>query len=87
MRYIQAEDLYRVDKRVARRLYNAGEDIWLCPCNMKPSHSWGMACLENKDFVGNKNHTFEEVVKWYEWYNCNTETGRYVAFYVKVNRR
>lgn len=30
------------------------------------------------------NKTFDEVLNEYEFYNCNSETGKYPAFYIPV---
>lgn len=82
MIFRQFGDLRRVDKRIARKLYNEGKDVMFCPCNMRPDHTFGMGILENKDWLGNEGKSFDEVSDWYTWYNCNSETGRYVAYYM-----
>ena len=74
----------RIDKRVARRLYDAGEDVLFIPCNMRPDNMWGLGMNLNKDDWSNENRSFDDVVMYFEWYNCNNETGRYTAFYKEV---
>lgn len=81
MWHMQFGKYSRVDKRVARKLYNEGKDVLFVPCNMRPDNSWGLGILENCENCGNVGWTFDELVENYIWYNCNAETGRYVAFY------
>ena len=56
MIFRQFGDLRRVDKRIARKLYNEGKDVMFCPCNMRPDHTFGMGILENKDWLGNEGN-------------------------------
>lgn len=83
MRFHSFGKYRRIDKRVARRLYDAGEDVLFIPCNMRPDNMWGLGIVENKYLLG-QEETFDKLVNAYTWYNCTNETGRYVAFYVDV---
>ena len=79
MRQINVGEFVRISKSEAKRRYNAGETIRFCACNMSPVNMWGCyydCCLE----VGRE---FEAVVNAFRYYNCNNETGRYPAYYVK----
>ena len=84
MRFHSFGKYRRIDKRVARRLYDAGEDVLFIPCNMRPDNMWGLGIVENKNNIGNDGTDFDKLVMYYEWYNCTNETGRYVAFYKEV---
>ena len=75
-------DLQRIDKRQARRLYNAGYDVLFLPCNMNPVSLWGMGIWQNLTDWG-QYKDFDTLCNWYTWYNCTAETGRYIAFYIK----
>lgn len=83
MRFHSFGKYRRIDKRVARRLYDAGEDVLFIPCNMRPDNMWGLGIVENKYLLG-QEETFDKLVNAYTWYNCNNETGRYIAFYKEV---
>ena len=80
MWHMQFGKYSRVDKRIARKLYNEGKDVFLVPCNLRPDNSWGLGHPINKD-NWNTVGTFDTMVAEYEWYNCRPDTGRYVAFY------
>ena len=80
MWYMQFGKYSRVDKRVARKIYNEGKDVLFIPRNMRPDNNWGLGIVENKYLFG-QEATFDKLVDTYTWYNCNNETGRYVAFY------
>jgi len=80
MRHMQFGKYSRVDKRIARKLYNEGKDVFLVPRNMRPDNCWGLGMPINKS-NWNTVGTFDTMVAEYAWYNCNNETGRYVAFY------
>lgn len=79
MRQINVGEFVRISKYEAKRRYNAGEAIRICACNMDPENMWGCyydVCLE-------VDRKFEAVVNEFQYYNCNNETGRYPAYYVK----
>ena len=73
----------RVDKRAARRLYNAGMDIVIISDNFRPFTMWGCECLINKSNLD--NYDFDKYVNTFEIYNCvSCETGYRAAFYKEV---
>lgn len=88
----------RIDKRQAKRAYDAGKTIVLCPCNLRPFGMWAPEVDINKnDFKkmgydepliypdGSSDMDFKKRLMYFEYYNCtNTETGRYSAFYIQV---
>lgn len=79
MRQINIDGFIRVSKYEAKQRYNAGEAIRICACNMSPVSIWGCygdCCLE-------ADGEFETVVNAFRYYNCDNETGRYPAYYVK----
>lgn len=72
----------RIDKREARKLFDAGETILLVPSNMSfyDNIRWSCAYTINKadvDEFGN----FDTLINSYMYYNCNNETGKYIKFY------
>lgn len=83
MKNVNIDGYKRITKKEAARRYNAGEIVRICPVNVSPVNIWGMF----SDAVN--NHTapictdFETVVNAFTYYNCNSETGKYPAYYVR----
>lgn len=77
--YDEVITITQVQKRTARKLYDSGESIYIQTCNYHPFGVWSR-CIE----INNKNgETFDSVVNSFEYYNCNSESGRYAVFYIK----
>lgn len=80
----------RVSKAKARKLYNDGITIRLCPVKINPCNEY-----YPMSFDMNKGDKFDvEPFEWelkfdsrvnrFEWYNCGlNEVGKYSAFYVR----
>lgn len=74
----------RIDKRTARRAYNAGLTVHFCPCNLRPFGFWSCGVDINKNRESLNGYTFDSIVNHFEYYNCrDTETGKYTAFYIE----
>lgn len=71
----------RVNKATARRAYNNGLRVVMCPCNLRPGAPWYPDIpVDNKSGA-----TFETTLNAFEYYNIRgRETGRYTAFYIPV---
>ena len=70
----------RVSKPMARKAYNNGKEILLCPCKLSPDGIWRVSVT-----VSNKSgETFDHSSNAYEYYNCNAEAGYYASFYIKA---
>ena len=71
----------RIDKRQARRAYNNGFAIVICPCNLRPGVPWYPGIVtSNKD-----GRTFQEMLNAFTFYNIrDKETGHYPAFFIPV---
>lgn len=82
----------RIDKRQAKKLYDAGKTIILCACNLRPFGFWRPEIPINKtDYLKHgytapaSDYDFRHRVNSFEFYNCtNTETGKYCAFYTEL---
>ena len=71
----------RIDKKSARRAYNNGLRVMLCPVNLRPGYPYH----PKTSISGKAAATFEKAVNAFEFYNCtDNETGRYTAFYIPV---
>lgn len=64
----------KLDKRVARRKFIEGETIRLVPSNC----AYFMLYIEISKSSG---RSFDQLVNEFEYYNCNTEMGKYTHFY------
>lgn len=69
----------RISKSEARKLYDRGEIICLCPCKLRPFTSRYYEFITEADRTEKKG--FDELINSMEFYNCNSETGKYVSFY------
>ena len=78
MRHIETKHFKRISKSAARKIYEQNGDLYMIPCNLHPENSWGLL-LGPVATVG----TFDRTVTWATYYNCDTERGRYLAFYIR----
>lgn len=80
---VNGSTLKRIDKKRARKAYNNGLTVLFCPVNINPLSPWRLAIPEHKALDG-QAETFEKLCNAFEYYNCNNETGKYIAFYIPV---
>lgn len=73
----------QVNKTVAKRLYNAGHEIHLLPCQVNINTSWGLLYTTNAEECDNV--PFDSMVNAFTSYNCNTQLGRYPHYYAATN--
>lgn len=70
-----------IDKKTARRAYNNGLRVMLCPVNLRPGYPYH----PETSISGKAAATFEEALNAFEFYNLRgKETGRYTAFYIPI---
>lgn len=67
----------RISKAQARNLFDSGERIVFCPCKLRP-FGWARGGIS---IIKDEFRTFGKVVEYFEFCNCNSETGKYVSFY------
>lgn len=70
----------RVTKKTAEKLYNSDATVFVCPCKVNPSGVLGAIPVYN-----DKTNNFTSVCNEIKFYNCNHETGDYLAYYKKIN--
>lgn len=68
----------KINKKKARKLYYSGTTIHVLPCKVGLGSMWIKPVEINK----NSNMGFDAIVNRFEYYNCNTELGRYSSYYV-----
>lgn len=94
MNKISVGGFTRITWKEARKRYNAGEVVRMCAVKLSPVNMWGCFADCHKEAyspiagdgfntVVARSREFDTVVNAFIFYNCNAETGRYPAFYVK----
>lgn len=79
IKLLSGDKIYkRVDKRVARKLFDAGGVVYLAPCKANPRADWVGLISIRKESAG-----FDTVINEFEYYNCNFEMGKRAAYYVE----
>lgn len=81
----------RVNKAAARKVFKSGKIVFALPVNMRIDNMWmppfrvyaGEHVQYEIDTYG-LDGTFDRVLNAITYYNCNNETGKYLAYYVKV---
>ena len=74
----------RINKRIARKLFNEGKEFWIVPRFQDPLH-WGVLVNYKSDANYYASYSsFDSLVNAFEYYNCDSERGTYSAFYVEV---
>lgn len=69
----------RVNKTVARKLFNEGKPFWITACNMRPE----CGILMNAGAYKNDYTDFDKLINSFTYYCCSNETGRYPAYYIE----
>lgn len=83
--YNETITITQVQKRTAKKLFEAGETIYLQSSNFHPFGVWSRCLDTNKDNINCIGSTFEALVNEFEYYNCtDSETGKYTNFYKKL---
>lgn len=82
MKWDMSEEYLRVHKRAARRIYNMGGVIYLCPAKIRPGRPLFPEIEIHKE-MGN----FDEVVDMFAVLNCSESIGAYPAYYVERDLR
>lgn len=77
MNEYRGQTFTRISKAAAKKMYERGENVYICACKMNPEGHWFHAVWIHPE----PEQTFEQFVNAYTYYNCNYETGYYPAFY------
>ena len=70
----------KIRKNTARKLFNSGETLIITPCKCAPGGVWLTGfkiCKNDFDYCD-----FDALINEFEYYNCNSELGKYTAFYI-----
>lgn len=73
----------KISKTQAKKLYLTFKPFIMCPSKANPDSMFAVRIDEhtNHDFVTEEN--FEKLVNEFRYYNCNTEMGRGINFYIE----
>lgn len=74
-------DFVRVQKRIARKLFNQGYKVTICPCKYNVYNEY-WCCKETIHNKQYENMDFDKIVNAFTYYCCNNELGSYPAYYV-----
>lgn len=85
MKWRSVEGYRRVSKWIARKLYDDGVEVYMCPCNLRPGEPWhpevAVRLSDGEEFPC-APAPFEDVVRGFQFFNCSYSAGYYPAFYV-----
>jgi hypothetical protein len=74
--------LYRkVSKLVARKAFDEGRPVILCPGKLRPFGVFRPSCMIQK---GEYSPSFADSVEKFCWYNTSYEVGYYPSYWVRV---
>ena len=78
--------LERVTKAKAKQLYNNGFSVLFIPCNLNPECEFCNFGIWQNIYLWGQYESFEKLENAFTFYNCTTETGKYIAFYVSTEK-
>lgn len=73
----------QINKTAARKRFENGETIYFTPSKMLFDNPWQFPVMVNKCQEVFEDHSFDDFCNIYENINCNSETGKYIHFFVK----
>ena len=70
----------KVNKAAARKAFNNGQFVHVVPNKANPNSIWFRDCM----IVISKLRTpdFDAIVEKFQYYNCNNQLGKRVAYYI-----
>lgn len=84
MNQYTADGYTRISKARARRLYDAGAPVYLCPVKLRPGAPWHP---ETQIFQPRTQIAFDEITQAAAYYTCSPGAGKYLAYYTKDRNR
>lgn len=78
------KQMRQVRRDTAKKCYEKFQTVYLLASNMRFDNKiWGGACPIHKDRES-WGENFESIINSFEYYNCDSERGRYVRFFVEA---
>lgn len=85
------DTLVQVTKITAKKLFERDETVCFCPSKLSPVsmfyHGSRFKKSEMAEKYGDEEFRFEKLINAFEFYNCTSETGKYITFYHVQERR
>lgn len=72
----------KVNKTQARKLFNKGVTLFLLPSKVGFNNCWISPYRLNINECENEKD-FDKIVNAYSYYNCNTDLGKIISYYVE----
>lgn len=72
----------RIDKRKARIKFGEGKTIYLIPDRMRLENAWHSLYAISKSWI-KSDQEFDNHVNNYAYYNCGSQCGRTVKYFIK----
>lgn len=70
----------KINKTQARKAFNNGVNVTMLPHKASPYSPWfSGASYDNKN-----DKSFDDIVAAITFYNCNSELGYYLAYYINA---
>lgn len=85
--YSNGKTYQQINKSKARRLFDKGTEILFHPCKMRFNSVWQQPCVIHKgDFETHVSGVseFDSACNHFAHYNCDSERGTYIHFYVEI---
>lgn len=78
--------IQQITKRTAKKYFEAGKEIFLQSSNMRFDNFWQSPCSLTKERIDHfYNASFESFCNEYTYYNCDSERGSYIHFFIREN--
>ena len=73
----------QINKTSARKRFENGETIYFHPSKMRFDNPWQNPVDVQKNGRWFKDYSFDTICNYFENYNCDSERGKYIHFFVK----
>lgn len=74
--------MIKINKPEARKRFRQGEQIFVLPCKVRLGNPWVQPSMIYKD-EQSPEATFDRIIRYFEFYNCNAELGYYASYYIE----
>jgi hypothetical protein len=73
----------RISKAEARKRYDEGETLIVCPNKIRPGYPFAMhSTIHSKEWL-DSDYSFESMLNQWAYYNASYETGYYAHYYTE----
>lgn len=76
---VESPELKKVNVTSAKKSFENGQTVYLLPNKVRLDNAW----IKPFAIDDSQGRTFDKVVNDYKYYNCNSETGNNVAYYIE----